>query len=74
LPVKNVFFIATPPGAEDVQLHVFASIAEILASQESRSRIDNAADAASLFHILKQLLVKKRPGKHRNKPALREGL
>jgi mannitol/fructose-specific phosphotransferase system IIA component (Ntr-type) len=73
LPVKDVFFIATPPGAEDVQLNAFASIAEILASRESRARIDNAADAASLFHVLKELLVKEKPGRHMNKHAQHDG-
>jgi mannitol/fructose-specific phosphotransferase system IIA component (Ntr-type) len=62
LPVRNVFFIATPIGAEDVQLNAFASIAEILASRESRARIDNAPDSASLFRVLKEVLVKKPPG------------
>lgn len=55
--VKNVFFLATPIGMDDIQIQTFVSIAAILDSQESRARIENAADSGSLFRILKELLV-----------------
>lgn len=60
--VRHIFFLATPPGAEDVQVQAFVSIAALLASKESRARIDDAADSASLALVLKELLAKKPAG------------
>ncbi|MBN2301752.1 MAG: cation:proton antiporter [Lentisphaerae bacterium] len=72
LPVKNVFFLATPFGAEDVHVQVLTSIATTLASRGNRTRIEDATDSASLFQILKNLLAKKKPMHEPNKPDPRD--
>jgi Kef-type K+ transport system membrane component KefB len=63
LPVKDVFFLATPFGTEDVHVQVLASIAAALASPGSRVLIDDAPDADGLFRVLKGLLTQKETAK-----------
>lgn len=74
VPVKYVFFLATPFGTEDVHIQVLASIATVLASLESRALIDNAADSDGLFRVLKGLLAQKEPMHEPNKPDAGDGL
>ena len=60
--VKHIFLLATPAGAEDVQVQMFVAIAALLAMQESRARINEAPDSACLAQVLKELLAKKPHG------------
>ena len=71
--VKDVFFLATPFGTEDVHVQVLASIAAAMASPESRARIDNAADSDDLFRVLQGLLSHKKATHEPNKPDAGEG-
>ena len=66
--VKNVFFLASPIGMDDIQIQTFVSIAALLASHKNRVRIENAADSGSLFRVLKELLVRKQPVRNTAKP------
>ncbi|RLW69022.1 MAG: hypothetical protein B6D68_02645 [spirochete symbiont of Stewartia floridana] len=59
-PVRDVFFLATPLGTEDVHVHVLSSIATALASAENRTLIEEAADSDSLFRVLHELLKHKK--------------
>lgn len=59
LPVKDVFFLATPFGTEDIHVQMLSSIASALASSKSRALIDGAENSDDLFRVLKELLSQK---------------
>ena len=69
VPVKDVFFLATPFGTEDIHVQVLASIAAALAKPDNRALIDDAADSNALSQILKGLLAQKKPMREPNKPS-----
>lgn len=56
-PVKNIFFLATPFGTEDIHVQVLGSIAASLSQKENRALINNASDADDLFRVLKEILA-----------------
>lgn len=58
LPVEDVFFLATPPGANDVHVQVLASIASAMSRPENRQALHDTASADAIYGILGSILQK----------------
>lgn len=55
-PVRHVFFVASPSGAEDVHVRILAAIGKIFSSPELVAIIDGAADTDQLHRVLRGAL------------------
>ncbi|MBN2450034.1 MAG: cation:proton antiporter [Lentisphaeria bacterium] len=66
-PVRDVFLVVTPAGAQDVHVQILAEIARVLQAEENRKKLDRAADAAELWAFLQAMFSSARsavsPGK-----------
>lgn len=56
-PVHNVFFLATPAGAQDIHVQMLSKIAKIMQSAESTQAIGRAGNASDLWEVLKHLFA-----------------
>jgi len=60
VPVEDIFFLATPVGADDVHVQVLASIAAVMSLPENRRLIHSAEDSGKLFQSLRTLFSGKK--------------
>ncbi len=63
LPVKYIFFMLTPEGAQDVHVQMLSTIAKVMLQPASKLSIDNSVDKEHLFSVLKELFSTAKPKK-----------
>jgi len=55
-PVRHVFFVASPAGAEDVHVRILAAIGRIFSRPELVAILDGTSDADQLYRVLRRAL------------------
>ncbi len=55
-PVTNVFFLATPEGAEDVHVQILSAISRAMQPEANRRRVHEARDTDELRSVLGRIL------------------
>lgn len=55
-PVQDIFFLATPVGAEDVHVQILSRLTRAMLQPDVRKRIEQAPDQPALYRVLGEAL------------------